>query len=303
MALLNPPNVLPYATRVVVETVGSTSRPYSHAGLVAALSPGEVGGENRYQARNTVDACRELGLLRRGSDDVVSLVDPDDHALARDGGDAWADRVRRAAFALHTEDDVFEVLAEDASARTSGAKDFIRGITWLLAQDALSQSITVERMFALQRDQFGSSRGRDDWAVVNDEQWLPLLRWGLAMGLLASYPDGPRPVPTAALRSLVRNMRAGRYPASAFCTRVAAEIPVLWRGRHREDLVGRLEGGGDPDPDVAAGWMDSSVAIALRALEAEGRVVLDPGADADDRIPVHTGGGRTMMVSYVEVTR
>lgn len=295
MALLNPPNLLPHATRIVVQVSTATTPGYDTERLVTALAPGTIGGDQRLQATNTVRAARTLGLIVEDGDGHLAPSDEAVANAARARGSGWARILRDAAFALHAGDDLFRT--GDQPAKSAGARDFLRGITWLLAQDSLGPMITTKSMQQLQRQQFGDVR--EEWAVVDDEQWQPLLRWGTATGLLSAWPDGLRPIPTDAVRDTLDAMTPGRYPVDQFLDDLGHVLPVLWRGRHRGSLTAALSS--DPDPDASRGGMDTSLAVALQALATEGRLRLDPGADAAERIPMYAGAGRNLLISHVEV--
>lgn len=308
MALLNPPQVMPAVMRVILEAVGRSDARYaSEDDVVAAIAPGEVGGaakensKDKGVVRDSFRALRTLDLVDV-TDDVIAVSDDVLAALDHRGSlrAAWQQLLLRRVLEHPTAED--SLTATDGGERTAGVRDLVFALTWLLAQDAAGLALTwsgdgspsdVQR---LQAEQLGQDQ--TDWPFSNDTRFRTAQRWIVALGLGVSEQGAVRPSPMLPLRQTVSAMESGTHTIASFCDQIGESMPVLWPGKHRRRLTERI--GRDPDPDVQRDGVDSSLAIALLALEAERQLKLTALSDAA-RLEFGAGSARPRSVSHVEV--
>lgn len=313
MALLNPPDNTPSITRLVVETVGSRGGQVSLDDVIAYCAPGAIGGDASRTVEVSANAAITLGLLAR-DDDQVRLSSRASGSAGVDGRlrTSWESLLRSMVREHHTlPRSVMANFDEDADGeRTSGVRDLAYGLTWVLAQDALGEPLAFgaktgcRSVQDLQAAQFG--QGRDTWPVTNDTRWPPLIRWGSAMGLFSSAPAGAGegetiPDPTNAVRDVVlalAGLERHSFTFAEFRQVVGEHLPYVDGGSLRTDLAEAL--GSDPDPDVQAGGVDSSLGLALLSLQVERLILIEDRADAQHRSVIDPKG-RRIGVSHIIV--
>jgi hypothetical protein len=301
MALLNPPQIVPAVMRVAAETIARSDSSLGDVDAVASvLAPGGFGGERAGVVKDSVGALHTLGMVHV---DDGELVLDEAYRSAIDRG-----RLRRPTWRRVLLGSIFDhpSAAESVTAtedRTRGVRDLVFGLTWLLAQDAAgpplawSASDGSAAVQELQAQQAG--RNQNLWPFSNDTRYRTAERWAVALGFAVSEPAGLRPLPTEALRRVIQEVGGGEKPVLEFCDQLAAQLPVLWRGTYRTELTRRF--GMDPDPDVVAGGVDSSLALALLALEEERLIKMRALPDVE-RIELGAGTSNPRPVSHVEVT-
>lgn len=283
MAVLNPPRVIPGLGRSIVNFLIESRSAWDDADLVEALKPAGVNDDGNAAdgVRNTLSAFRAIGIIESASDGSVVVA-----SSATATGRAF-DRVEfrrlmlRHVFDLARDGDPWAVAEDDAVTR--GARDLTRALSWFLAQDALAEPLSwTSNVQQLQAAQFGTSEN-DRWAIINDTRWNAFSRWAPALGLAAPSVVRSRaglvPLPTIAVTDALDEMPAARVPIFEFLDALAQRLPVLPGGLIRKGLVSRL--GSDPDPGIQAHAVDSSLAQALRILEARGRLKYETLADAE----------------------
>jgi hypothetical protein len=301
MALLNPPQIVPSVMRVVAEAIARSDNSLRDVDAIAdGLAPGEFGRERAGVVRDSFAALRTLDLV--WEDDGELVLDDDLRSVVERGRlprPVWRRLLLRSIFGHPSAADSV-TSTED---RTHGSRDLIFGLTWLLAQDgagpalAWSASDGSAAVQDLQADQAG--RNQTLWPFSNDTRYRTAERWAVALGVAVAESDGIRPLPTEALRSVVQGFGEGEWPVLDFCARVATELPILWMGTYRTELAARF--GLDPDPDVAAGGIDSSFALALLVLEEERLIKMRALPDVE-RIEFGAGTSNPRPVSHIEVT-
>lgn len=309
MALLNPPEILPPLIRVILEAAASQDRPVDDDKLIEMLAPGDgqapgsIGRVDKPHVRFTYTAARTLGLLVEDGEGSV-LSDEATQGFTRGSlRAAWPTLLRRSIF---EHESAAAAVKEAAEQNTTGVKDLLFALTWFLAQDALERPLALEASEAyrgfdvLQAQHFGQVTTR--YPVQNDTRFGAFERWSLHLGFARPDEFGTRalrPLPLAAVRDVVRTFESRRYDLEEFCHRLGGELPCLWPGALRRQLVEVL--GEDPDPDVEAGGIDSSVALTLSILEVEGGIRMDNLADATQRLVVGPNSRNPRIVSHIEV--
>ncbi|WP_149361078.1 protein DpdG [Lolliginicoccus suaedae] len=299
MALLNPPQTLPHAIRVVVEAIHSSKDPQSPEDLARLLFPASaelVSGDKRL---TTISMAKVLGFV--GTDPAVgslSITERGQNAIKNAKSKGWESILRDATLEVAPAELSFQRHGESDDAWTMGSRDFLRAVTWFLAQSAYGPEYTWNRVQYLQQDQFGGDR--EDWPIMNDTRYGAFRRWILATGLASEWPNGLRPIPINAVRDTLP-MISIRSSSRDFIQELSRLLPFLWGGTYREGLLRRI--GSDPDPDVVASGIDSGVAITLLALEAEGAIYLEDLADATRKLVLCPSAQGKITVSHVGVNK
>ena len=309
MALLNPPEILPPLIRSVVEAAAASDRPVDDDRLIELLSPGEdgqdgsIGRDGKPHVRYCHDAALMLGLLEKANGGSVP-TEIARTAMSRGSlRPAWPQVLRQVVFEHESASQaVVEALEEDSR----GVRDLLFALTWFLAQDAFGAPLAWEpqdryvSFQTLQRGHFGTVTRR--FPVQNDTRFGSFARWSLHLGLARSDELGNRalrPAPVPAARDVVRSMEPGRYEVHTFCSILSDSLPCLWPGDLRRQLVEWI--GADPDPDVASDGIDSSTAMVLVTLEADGMLRMDNLADASERGTLAPRSQQPRTVTHVEV--
>lgn len=309
MALLNPPEILPPLIRPVVEAAAWSERPVDHDRLIELLSPGEegqdgsIGRASKKHIRDCHDAALMLGLLEKAEGGSVP-GEAVRAAMSRGSlRPVWPQVLRQVVF---EHDSASRSVVEAVEGDSRGVRDLLFALTWFLAQDAFGPPLTWEpqdryaSFQSMQRSHFGPVTRR--FPVQNDTRFGSFERWSLHLGLARSDELGNRalrPAPIAAARDVVRSMDPGRYEVHAFCSVLAGFLPGLWPGDLRRQLVEVI--GSDPDPDVASDGIDSSTAMVLVTLEADGVLRMDNLADASRHGTLAPRSQQPRTVTHVEV--
>jgi hypothetical protein len=301
MALLNPPQVVPSVMRVIAEAIARADSSFRDVDAVAnALAPGEFGRERAGVVRDSFAALRTLDLVL---DDDGELVLDDEFRSVVDRGRLLRPEWRKfllKSILDHPSASGSVTATED---RTQGGRDLVFGLTWLLAQDAAGPALAwnaSHNSAAVQDLQaYQAGRNQNLWPFSNDTRYRPAERWAVALGLAVDESDGIRPLPTEALRTVVQGFGRGEWQVLDFCARIAADLPVLWKGSYRTQLTERF--GSDPDPDVAAGGIDSSLGLALLVLEEDRLIRMRVLPDVD-RIELGAATSNPRPISHIEVT-
>jgi hypothetical protein len=309
MALLNPPEILPPLIRVVLEATAIQERPVDDEKLIELLAPGDgedsgsIGRVGNPHVRNAHATARMLGLLSEEGGGSVLSARAEEGVVRGSLRKAWPGLLRRAVF----EHESAPVAVIDAAGQdTTGAKDLLFALTWFLAQDAFDRPLAYEgsetyRGFdVLQAQHFGQVTTR--YPVQNDTRFGGFERWSLHLGFARADEFGARalrPLPLGAVREVVMGFDPRRYDVVDFCRQLGERLPCLWPGALRQQLVEVL--GKDPDPDVLAGGVDSSVGLSLSILEVEGILRMESLADATQRMVLGPNSRNPRSVTHVEV--
>lgn len=281
MAVLNPPRTLPGLGRAIVNYLLDARRSWTEEDLVAAFKPEGLnpGAEAAGGLKNTISSLRAINVLETQADGTLQLGAHISTPKAPFDGPEFRRVLQSRVFDLNRDGDIWATRRGDG--HTSGARDLNRGLTWMMAQDALGQPLSWNTLESLQPEQFRTN-DRDSWAVVNGAQWLPASRWIVALGLavpsVMREKAGVVPLPVTAMEDALRDMPEERLPIHDLLARIGQALPVLHGGPMRSGLVSLL--GSDPDPGIVADCADSSVGQALRILEERGRIRFETLPDA-----------------------
>lgn len=241
-----------------------------------------AGAGSDQRTRQTLNRWIELGLLREDGASVV-FADPD--LVGRSPADV-AGRLpaamRRIVFAEGNNERFWE-------SEASQCADLVRGLAWLLAQDVYTAGITSYAKAAdLESRQVADASRR---IVQNDVRWNGLRTWAIYLGF-AWEGEALTIDPTAAVRDDLPRVFEGQNELAAedFVRRLAEVLPVLDFGRYRreiERILDPIHWQRPPGLDV----LSTSLSWALRRLQAENRLALEPRADAGSTYALQKQGG------------
>jgi len=300
--LLDPPQALPNATYYIYRYLLDVAPKHraSKAEIIRALAPSTL-IPNDAVCRFSVEMGSQLGLWieeaggRPPSDghppgkeqDGTSVV------LSTDLQKAPARQISdRRSFRLLLRRHVFAPdLNRGPWLSQVGAYDFTCAIAWLLAQDVSNPPGTwestakppipgVERR---QIEQLGNSQ--EVWLIKNETRWDPFVRWALFLGLIGRQVlDGkvlvvPSPVDAVAdvLPAVFAKETKKELTAEALVNALSAELPVVDRGRYRQEVLAHLAAGTAlPERNQ----LSSSLSYALLILRQRGDISLEDRADA-----------------------
>lgn len=159
------------------------------------------------------------------------------------------------------------------------SSDFVRALSWLLAQDIFAFPTTYNGdsgVEGLQRKQLNGVR-----VIQNDTRWPSLRAWARYLGF--STGEGARFLvdPTAAVRSELPHLfRDGTsMAADRFVAELADTLPVLDSGKYRLEVENRLDQVTWQQPPSK--HLSMSLSFALRRLQLDQAIVLESRADAE----------------------
>lgn len=291
MALLNPPGALPGLARSITNHLLQSRATYDKERLTELFAPAGISDSKEWTrgVDNTLEAAKAVGLLHgeRGGAITVS--------------DVVAQRTRepplsRSSFRRLLRDLVLDVQRDgdpwsaEQEARTTGARDLTRALSWFLAQDALRPAMNWAGQddHSVQKLQSEQLRHlpEEDRPVINDTRWGAFSRWAVALGFAEPAPTstggiGLVPLPLGAVREVVGGMEYRVWRIGEFLEAIADALPVLDGGLVRTGLRRIMPE--EADPGVRAHAVDTSIAQVVLLLEDEGVVTLSYGSDAEIR--------------------
>lgn len=303
MAVLNPPGALPGLARSIVNHLLLTRATYDVPRLTALFAPAGINTSKDWTrgVDNTLSAARAIGLIEASRGEEVALPETVQNK-------AEGRSFTRAAFRRLLRELVLDVRrdgdpwAVDDEARTAGARDLNRALSWFLAQDALGPALTWTGPDEHNAERLQSTQLRhlpvEDRPIVNDTRWGAFGRWVLAMGLAAPAPmrgadTGIVPLPLDAIRDIALRMERRKWPVAEFLDALAVALPVVDGGVFRDGLRNVLSE--ESDPGVRAHAVDSSIAQAVLLLEDERCLDLTYGSDAEARVFMDPAGDRKVI--------
>ena len=301
MAVLNPPSALPGLARSITNYLLTSRAVYDEVRLTALFAPPGIsdGGDRTRGVDNTLKAGRAIGLItqERSGPVTVSEVVKVWSKGSPFTREEFRQVLRKLVLDMKRDGDPW---TGDIEARTAGARDLSRALSWFLAQDALGPALSWSGIDQYSAQWLQSQQLRhlpdQDRPIVNDTRWGAFSRWAVALGFAepaavhARPAIGPAttvlvglvPLPLRAIRDVVCLMETGRRPVAAFLDELTAALPVLDGGMVRRGLGEMLEE--DPDPGVRGNAVDTSISQSLLILEDEGHLKLTYGADAEARV-------------------
>lgn len=289
MAVLNPPGALPGLARSMTNHLLTSRASYDVDRLTQLFAPEGLSDSPDWTrgVGNTLQAAKAIGLLNleRGGTVTVS-----ESASEQTEGRPFS----RSSFHRLLRDLVLDMQRDgdpwstEQEARTAGARDLARALSWFLAQDALRPALSWggqddHSVQALQSEQLRHIPD-DERPFVNDTRWGAFSRWAVALGFVEPAPVttggiGLVPLPLGAIWDVVARMEHRVWPVGAFLQALADSLPVLDGGLVRAGL--RRIMAEEADPGVRAYAVDTSISQVVLMLEDEGMVTLSYGSDAE----------------------
>jgi hypothetical protein len=162
------------------------------------------------------------------------------------------------------------------SSTAAVAADFVRGITWLLAQNIYGFPTTWSNGGAFD---IQNSQGVGD-IVQNDTRWTNLRHWARYLGFATGDSGSFQIDPTSAIREELFLIFGGQkeLPAKDFLSKLSSQLPVLDGGIYRQAIESNLRTTTWRKPDE--GHLSMSLSFALRRLDLNGSIKLMGRADA-----------------------
>lgn len=271
MALLNPSPVLalPTAMWITFRAIAELG-PLTEAELFALTSPPAIrpvtgsDGPPTSAAREAYRALRDHGMVETDERERVALTA------------ATVKPASYAAFCAALRSRLLSRPVAEPPLDESGANDLLRGLSWLLTTDPMSESWN-EPAAAQERVPAGSTL-----VFVNRTRWNGFRFWAEALGFAeeptAGVSEGASLManPTRALRDFVTSTYASGddLPLSRLLDDFRAAAPVVPGGAVSRSL------GYARDPRE----VDLATTYALESGHARGWLTLDPRADAADTV-------------------
>lgn len=286
MTIINAIGSLPGLGRLMLNRVicsGKTER----AELFDYLLPGPVrsGDKPFSNLDGTLTALKDAGLFQEKDGSISTQRNVNEFA---GGNPLTPQRFRRLLqrSIFGSIDDPWIMTAGDTL--TTGAKDLNRTLSWFLAQNVLS-TFTWEgkaRGFLsadlVQRNQLLHAESLRPFS--NDARWGTFTRWSVAVGMAepALSGTGLHPDATVAIRDVTQEMTPGNHSIDEFLGVLTKQLPVISGGVLHSSFLNHAQS--NPDPDGAAGLLDTTIAQAILCLEEEELVTIMPiQADASSR--------------------
>lgn len=175
------------------------------------------------------------------------------------------------------------------------ASDFVRGLSWALAQDIYSLD-SAKEIAALEREQVTAPRT----IFQNTGRWSGLRAWARYLGFGSGSDDNFLFDPTEAVRGELEHIlgKGETMAAQTFLDELSAKIPVLDDGVYRKEVEANLRL--DTWRKPATGHLSMSLSMALRRLELNGTIALDTKADTGQVVHL-TGRNYRTWTSFTHV--
>lgn len=305
MTVINAVGALPGLGRLIVTTLVDADFNMEKTELYRTLLPESLrrGTSPVSNIDATLVALKDIGVTDER--DGMVLLAPQAQTKLREA------KITRAAYRKLLQHFIFSDVDTDpwrlaaGDTLTSGTKDINRALSWSLAQDVRSTltwnksdsgSVNVE---LAQQEQLPTNLELRPFA--NSVRWGNFVRWATALGMAqpAFQTSGIYPDATVAIRDYVSGMAPGRQTIDGFIDTLTSRIPALSGGALHTSFL-QLSGA-NPDPDAAAGLLDTTVAQAILALEDEGVLKLPvPQADAAGKT-IGLGVTPQRRITHIEV--
>jgi len=264
MSILKDPYVVPSRVKGVVRYLLAAKGQREKQDILEALlsptaliSKGEDKQFSRKMVQSTIRECIKIGLLEESEDGSEVAINPK----------------------LHLEEALLPAVLTQRLLNISDLTenhDFARVLAWYLAQDFFAAPGNWRDAQQRLLDQVG-----EDLLELNDVRFGQFADWSCYLGFswrnsLAGNP-GLVPDPTAYLRqslgSLFEGVANQPIPLGEFINRLGRHCPVFETGTFREEIEKQLEG-------RESNYLSSVTSIALRRLEEEKLIKLDPLSDS-----------------------
>lgn len=233
--------------------------------------------------RATLTTWTDLGVFSKQGDDID--LDP---RFVRKRGETLEDRteklpavLRELLFNSHHALPLWPASGEVTDEGTGRTGDFVRELSWTLAQDIYSFPFdsTEDQAVSLEARQIISS---ERFIFKNKSRWSGVGFWARYTGFAAA--DRGCIDPTSAIRAELGALFQGArmLPAGAFLRELSARLPVLDFGIYRTEVERALKPEVWPRPPE--GQLSTSLSFALRRLQLDRVIDLSLPADAGESL-------------------
>lgn len=178
--------------------------------------------------------------------------------------------------------------------------DFVRGISWLLAQDIFSFPTAWTSKDHDDVEHMESAQMTGEKIVQNDVRWGGLRFWARYLGFATGEGRKFFIDPTAAIRNVLPQIfgKSTSMPAEGFLAELADRLPVLDGGAYRLEVENNLEKNEWRAP--SARHLSISLSFALRRLKLDQQIELESKADAAGA-SILTGRQYSSLESFTHV--
>jgi hypothetical protein len=277
---------------VLVRTVASLGKVNADELLQICFPDGISDTSATTRLRGALLRWTQLGLFAE-TDHCISLDDRFVKAR-KEGLDGFTGKIPAFCRRLILEEkNAFPFWGESSAL----AGDFVRGITWLLAQNLYSLPTTwtggAENLENVQIT-------GDKKIVQNDTRWTNLRFWARYLGFASGDSNSFQIDPTLAIRDELPLIFGTQreLPAKDFLTALSLQLPVMDNGVYRREVETYLNTATWRNPDE--GHLSMSLSFALRRLDLSGEIKLKGKADAGSSIRL-TGQNYRTWVGFESV--
>jgi hypothetical protein len=266
--------------------------PLNRDDLLELAAPPSVVPERRkeFQARQTLTRWTQLGVFTEADDGIVCLAEPFVAVAADD-----TNSLRCALINLVMQDGSAPLVFDNSdepdqtgdlnAARQyrekSLATDFVRAVSWMLAQDIYEIYADNPNYEAIER--LAGKQGTSPLPFRNDTRWPGFKSWAPFLGFAQSERGGAGTrllyEPHFALAAVLDEVCGpeSTLPFESFLSRVAAKLPVVDGGRFRTHVEKTMSA-----PPYLMRERDISISLsaALLHLEQAGAIRLEARSDA-----------------------
>jgi hypothetical protein len=237
---------------------------------------------NDARVRATLSTWTELGVFSK-HEDQIALVPRFSHKRGEtleDRTDKLPGVLRGLLFETRHALPLWPDSGESTDEGTGPTADFVRELSWMLAQDIYTFPFdsTEEEAVVLEGRQVIQGK----FIFKNRARWGGVGFWARYTGFAGA--DRGCIDPTSAIRAELEVIFQGArvLPAGAFLRELSTRLPVLDSGSYRTQVEGALK------PEVwrrpPEGQLSTSLSFALRRLQLERVIKLDVPADAGDTL-------------------
>jgi hypothetical protein len=265
-----------------------------HDDLMAMCGPIHIPGANEpdfAKLRATLSRWVELSLFSEQDGKIALNFMPQ----RGESLDAFTDRLPGLCRALmlrpeHTQP-LWRVGAKSGDRSDEGTgrtADFVRSLSWILAQDIYSLPSSWSDISQLETGQV-----KEKFIILNSSRWNGLRVWARYLGFSTGEEGKFFADTTTAVRQELPSIlnKGESLAANAFIDTLAERLPVLDRGEYRMMVEAEIQP--NSRRELPADHLSMSLSFALRRLELDGTLVLDKKADAGTTLALTGRGYRT----------
>lgn len=275
MSLLNLENDGLYPELIVLFKTTLYYKVLKKALLLEMCTPKVSGNHNRAlkRLRGVLNRWTDIGLFELDVDNI--RINESIWSVVYDSIDKAVENLPGICRKLVLKrENCFPLWGDENQVGVTG--DFVRGASWVLAQNIYDFPTTQEDVERIALKQCVTKK-----ILVNHTRWTGLMRWMPYLGLATGEDSASFQIdPTAAIKAVLPSVFAGdsRLTAKDFIMNLADQLPVLDFGRYRQEVESKLNHESWRQP--AANHLSMSLSFALRRLMLDEVITLDGRADA-----------------------